>query len=179
MDNNCEVCNAYYTDLKLADVDSIPPIYKGRVKAIRLRKGCNLTTFSEEDFEGVSSTTDKDILTNYTENFGSYSCQCDDTKYEPKRPEPRSSLCKPEFLIVLMSIHVSGINFVILVLQFQGRNLWNLLLILRMFSICLVNRNMSTTWDYLHPEIHSDKDGVIKTHTFFYLEQQVQEKAAR
>lgn len=119
LDGSCDECNTHYTDLKVNAEEFFS--YDGRVKAIRLRKGCNLTTFLEEGFLGVSNTTDKDLVANYTGNFGSYSCLCDDAKFEPKRPKPRSSLCEPSLLIVLFSINISGACFGKFLL-FQGQH---------------------------------------------------------
>jgi len=51
----CRVCNSLYTDL-VNSSDSMPADFIGNVEAFRLRKGCTLSLYSEEDLDGDLET---------------------------------------------------------------------------------------------------------------------------
>ncbi|CAL8138952.1 unnamed protein product [Orchesella dallaii] len=90
----CKTCNSYYTELANRE-DYFSENFQGKVEAFRLRKGCRLTLYTEENFEGEEEIISEEILENYNGTFSSYECECNDDEYVPKVPPPRSITFPP------------------------------------------------------------------------------------
>ncbi|CAL8138948.1 unnamed protein product [Orchesella dallaii] len=84
----CETCNSLYTELANTSYYDGED-FQGDVEAFRLRKGCRLTLYAEEDFEGEEEIISEEIFENYNGTFSSYECKCNDEEYVPRAPPPR------------------------------------------------------------------------------------------
>ncbi|CAL8067922.1 unnamed protein product [Orchesella dallaii] len=90
----CNTCNTYYTDL--ANTSNLfPEEFRTKVKSLRLRKGCELTLYPEEDYQGDPDIITDEIVENYRTEFLSYECKCNDQNFEPRPPPPRPSNFPP------------------------------------------------------------------------------------
>ncbi len=118
-EGGCSTCNAMYVNL-IGRNEYFLEEYMNNVTAIKLRKGCTLTTFTDESFDGDENIIDREttivsktlikiidiwssqeITQNYSfflqyfnGTIGSYECECNDDLYVPKVNPPRSTSCK-------------------------------------------------------------------------------------
>ncbi|CAL8139062.1 unnamed protein product [Orchesella dallaii] len=66
------------------DTEYFPDDFVGKVKALTLRKGCNLTLYSGEDLEGTVEIISSEVIEGYKGLFKSFECQCNDAEYVPR-----------------------------------------------------------------------------------------------
>ncbi|CAL8136954.1 unnamed protein product [Orchesella dallaii] len=90
LSEGCNTCNTYYTDLANTP-DLFPEDFQGKVKSLTLRKGCELTLYPEEDYQGDPRNITNEIVENYTTEFLSYECKCNNLSFTPRPPPPRPS----------------------------------------------------------------------------------------
>ncbi|CAL8123444.1 unnamed protein product [Orchesella dallaii] len=84
----CKTCHTPYTDL----IDSkgyVADEFVGKVEAFRLRRGCTLTLYPDEDLDGEGEIIDDEIVEGYKGTFRSYECECNDAEYRPRVRPPR------------------------------------------------------------------------------------------
>ncbi|ODN01860.1 Reticulocyte-binding protein 2 a [Orchesella cincta] len=84
----CRTCHSLYTDLSDSKT-YFPDDFVGKVEALRLRRGCTLTLYPEEDFDGEGEIVDSEIVEDYKGEFRSYECVCNDAEYRPRVRPPR------------------------------------------------------------------------------------------
>ncbi|CAL8136948.1 unnamed protein product [Orchesella dallaii] len=94
LNTGCNTCNTYYTDLSIPS-DLFPEDFRGKVKSLTLRKGCELKLYPEEDYQGDPEIITDEIVENYSTEFLSYECKCNNQTFEPRPPPPRPSNFPP------------------------------------------------------------------------------------
>ncbi|CAL8139042.1 unnamed protein product [Orchesella dallaii] len=83
LERGCNTCHAPYVELN-NDTEYFPDEFVGKVKALTLRKGCNLTLYSGEDLDGTEEIISSEVLEGYKGLFRSFECQCNDAEYVPR-----------------------------------------------------------------------------------------------
>ncbi|CAL8067910.1 unnamed protein product [Orchesella dallaii] len=94
LSKGCNICNSYYTDLANTS-DLFPDDFQGKVKSLAVRKGCELTLYPKEDYSGESEVISGEIVENYSNQFLSYECKCNNRDFVPRPPPPRPSHFPP------------------------------------------------------------------------------------
>ncbi|CAL8138946.1 unnamed protein product [Orchesella dallaii] len=85
----CKTCNSLYTELDNIE-NGFPEGFRDKVEAFRLRRGCTLKLYTDEDREGEEKIISDEIFENYNGTFSSYECECNDDEYVPRVSPPRS-----------------------------------------------------------------------------------------
>lgn len=95
LQGGCRSCNSLYVELKQGEVEAFPEDYTNKVEAIRLRRGCVITAYTEEDFDGEEVTISQEVYEKFQgKTISSYECKCNDLLYKPMVPPARPSSCK-------------------------------------------------------------------------------------
>ncbi len=110
LEETCNSCTAYYTDLK-GNKSSLLLEFRDRISSIVVRPGCTLTVYDDEEFDGDNIIAIEG-LTNEQWKGGqvaSYECSCLGTAPEKQPPNvgiarERPANCKLDLTIAICSM---------------------------------------------------------------------------